>query len=152
MIQLMSHSLTACLVWLFFFFCISCVFSRMRCLQWVLRTKSHVALCTMSHWMSPQMWFESFWNIDLSLHPLNEVSWFIELAGDRWKILHSKIWLRCTIGICHPPPLAIFFLNFFYSWDDMHVLYFWKALGTGMLEMMFPGVNSPTSGWPYPPW
>ena len=22
----------------------------------------------------------------------------------------------------------------------MHVLYFWKALGTGMLKMMFPGV------------
>ena len=42
------------------------------------------------------------------------------------------------------PPNGQFLPGIFVAWDGIHVLYFWKALGTGMLEMMFPGVNSPT--------
>ena len=40
-----------------------------------------------------------------------------------------------------PRPSSQFSPNRIFSWDDMHVLYFWKALGTRMLVMVFWGVS-----------
>ena len=39
-----------------------------------------------------------------------------------------------------PRPSGQFSPNRIFSWDDLHVLYFWKALGTRMLVMVFWGV------------